>query len=47
MVRLRAQALLEAKSEDEQRRALLETEPAPALSESAGRLLVLLASGSA
>jgi hypothetical protein len=47
VVRLRAQMLLEAKSQEEQRHALLEALPSPALSSSVGRLLALLASGHA
>lgn len=49
VVRLRAQMLLEARSETEQQRALLEAEGemGPVLSESVGRLLALLSSGSA
>jgi len=49
-VRLRAQMRLEARSEEEQRRALLESEgqrETPPLSESVGRLLALIASGTA
>jgi hypothetical protein len=45
-VRLRAQILLEGLSEDEQRRALLESEPPP-LPGSIGRLVALLAAGTA
>jgi hypothetical protein len=47
VVRLRAQMLLEAEGEEEQRRALSEAPPPPALSESVGRLLAFLTSGNA
>ena len=46
VVRLRAQLCLEAASEEEQRRALLANEPPP-LSGSVGRLVALVASGTA
>ena len=49
VVRLRAQADLEASSAEKQRRALSETEEAPPreLPDSVGRLLALVAGGSA
>lgn len=49
LVRRRAQMRLLARSEDEQRHALLEgeREPPPALSESVGRLVALIAAGGA
>jgi hypothetical protein len=44
-VRLHAQMRLEEQSAEHQRRAVMNAEPAPALSESVGRLLVLIAAG--
>src|SRR5439155_22563556 len=46
-VRLVAQMRLEARSEEEQRRALLESEGEVPLSDAVGRLLALIASGTA
>jgi hypothetical protein len=46
-VRLRAQMRLEEASPEEQRRALLAGEPSPPLSESVGRLIALIAAGTA
>lgn len=44
-IRLQAQMHLERQSPEDQRRAIMDAEPAPALSESVGRLLALITAG--